>query len=345
MEVLTARMLIVDDQPYNIELLVRILQRSGYTNYLGLSDPTRLEQTFHDYRPDMVLLDIHMPEIDGITALQMIRGWHDDSDYLPILVLTADTTPEIKQAALAAGANDFLNKPFDRIEVLLRIHNLLQTRSLHKAMQAYNEQLELKVKERTEQLEHAQDEILLLLAKVSEFRDDDTGKHTKRVGILSGLIARELGLAAEQIEILRKASTLHDIGKVGIPDAILLKPGRFIPEEYEQMKKHTSLGEHILRNSSFEILKMAEIISAAHHEKWDGSGYPRGLMQEEIPLVARIVAVADFYDALTHERPYKEAWTVEQTLEEIERQSGKHFDPAIANACIAVIRQQKYQEI
>lgn len=341
----TEKILIVDDQPYNIDLLIRIFRRSGYTNYLGLEDPTKLESTFRDYQPDIVLLDIHMPVIDGITALKMIRSWHADSDYLPVLILTADTTPEIKQTALSEGANDFLNKPFDRMEVLLRINNLLQTRSLHKALQRHNELLELKVRERTEQLEQAQGEVLQLLARVSEFRDDITGKHTQRVGILSGLIAQELGLPDDQVDILHKAATLHDIGKIGIPDEILLKKGSFSEIEFERMKQHTLLGEQILTHSQFEVLKMAEVISVAHHEKWNGNGYPRGLKQEEIPLAARIVAVSDFYDALTHQRPYKKAWSVEDTLAEIESQKGKHFDPKVADACIHVIRNQKYNEV
>jgi Response regulator containing a CheY-like receiver domain and an HD-GYP domain len=340
----TARILIVDDQPYNVDLLKRILRRDGYKHLQGLEDPTLLEEVFHQYEPDIILLDIHMPEINGLDALQMIRRWQEDNEYLPILILTADMTPEIKQNALSAGANDFLNKPFDRTEVLLRIHNLLETRNLHKELQHHNEQLENKVKRRTQMLEQAQNEILTLLAKVSEFRDDVTGKHTKRVGLLSELIAMELGLPEKEIELIGKAAPLHDIGKVAVPDRILLKPGRFTEDEFKEMQKHTVFGEQILVNSQFDILRMAEQISASHHEKWDGTGYPNGLKGEHIPLPARIVAVADFYDALTHHRPYKDAWSQEATLEEIKNQKGKHFDPVVADACIAVIQQHKYIE-
>lgn len=330
----SAKILIVDDQPYDVELLQRMLSRAGYGFADGLEDPGRLGQVLCEYRPDLVLLAVHMPQMNVLDALKLIRAGREDQADLPVLVMTADRTSEVHRQALA---NDYLSKPFDRTEVLVRIRNLLEIRFLRKALQEHHECLESKVRERTEQLEQAQYEMLSVLAKVSEFRDDDTGKHTKRVGLLSRLIAEELGLPAKMAELLERSAPLHDIGKVAIPDRLLLKPGRFTAEEELEMQKHTVIGEHILRDSRFDILRMAEQIAAAHHEKWDGSGYPKGLRGEEIPLPARIVAVADFYDALTHARPYKKAWTREEAMEEIRKQRGRHFDPAVADACIAVV--------
>jgi putative two-component system response regulator len=192
--------------------------------------------------------------------------------------------------------------------------------------------LEDKVRERTEELQRSRLEILQLLGRASEYRDDITGRHTLRVGALAGLIATRLGLPEEDAKTIRMAAPLHDIGKIGIPDDILLKPGRYEAHEFERMKTHTVIGADIVQDSSFELLKLAGAIARWHHEKWDGTGYPDGMRGEDIPLAARIVALADYYDALTHERPYKRAWSLEETIEEIKRQRGRHFDPAIVDA-------------
>jgi putative two-component system response regulator len=333
----SARILIVDDQSHHVETLQQMLRCAGYPLNQGLGDLNRLPQVLCDYQPDLVMIDLHMPQMDVLDVLRWIRCGRMDGADLPVLAVTSDRSSGVYQEALAAGVNDYVIKPFDRAEVLVRIRNLLEMRFLRKSLKEHHERLESKVRERTRQLEQAQNEILTVLAKVSEFRDDNTGKHTKRVGLLSRLIAEELGLPARTVELLERSAPLHDIGKVAIPDRLLLKPGRFTKEEEEEMQRHTLIGESILRDSQFDILRMAEQIAAAHHERWDGSGYPRGLRGEEIPLPARIVAVADFYDALTHARPYKRAWTREEALEEIRRQRGRHFDPAVADACIAVI--------
>jgi len=335
------KILIVDDQEYNISLLERILTRAGFKHIYTTMDPHQILPNLIEHSPDIVLLDLHMPGMDGLEALKLIREHTGGDQYLPVLMLTADITPEAKQQGLRAGVNDFLTKPYDRTEVILRINNLLKTRELHLQLQQYNETLEQKVRERTEKLEQAQMEILQVLGRTAEFRDDETGNHTVRVGILSQLIAKQLGYSEEEATMLRLAATLHDIGKIGIPDNILLKPGRFLPEEFEIMKNHTSIGAKILEGSSFAVLKLAGIIANSHHEKWDGTGYPEGLKGEQIPIEARIVALADFYDALTHERPYKQAWTPDETLAEIKRQQGLHFDPKIVNAFIEIY--EKYE--
>ncbi|MBO9609523.1 MAG: response regulator [Paenibacillaceae bacterium] len=335
-----ASILIVDDQEYNIGLLERILKRAGFDYLTSTTDPFQIEKLLHRRLPDIVLLDLHMPGMDGFEALRLIRGMQEEGSYLPVLVLTADVTPEAKQKALHEGANDFLTKPFDKTEVVLRIENLLNTRRLHLELQHHNSLLEERVLERTLDLEKAKFEILQLLARASEFRDDMTGQHTQRVGWLSGAIARELGLSPADAELVRLAAPLHDLGKIGIPDDILLKPGRFTPSEFDQMKLHTSIGASILEGSFFAVLKVAYEIALYHHERWDGSGYPKGLAGDEIPLVARIVALADFYDALTHARPYKTAWTQEAAVAEIRKQRGAHFDPLVVDAFLRVVHNE-----
>lgn len=333
----TASILIMDDQTYNIELLERILRRAGFLNTTSTTDPTQLEPLFRQLRPDIILLDLHMPVIDGFAALSYINQEVSEDDYLPVLILTADVTPEAKQRALREGAHDFLTKPFDRSEVVLRIKNLLKTRFLHLQLLQHNQQLEQKVSERTSELEKAQLEILRILARSAEYRDDVTGEHTHRVGQLSGLTARALGLTEEQSVQIEFAATLHDIGKIGIPDVILLKPGKFTAEEFERMKTHTTIGAGIIGDASFPILRAAAEIAECHHEKWDGSGYPSGLSGEQIPIAARIVAITDFYDALSHERPYKVAWAHDKVIAEIQNQRGVHFDPAVTDAFLSII--------
>ncbi|KQO12449.1 HD domain-containing phosphohydrolase [Paenibacillus sp. Leaf72] len=334
-----AKILIVDDQELNITLLERILVRSGFTHIYSIMDPLQIQQKLLEIEPDIILLDMHMPGMDGLQVLTLIREQLSADSYLPVLMLTADVTPEVKRRCLEAGVNDFLTKPYDRTEVILRINNLLKTRQLHNQIQQHKNTLEMRVLERTEELQKAKLEMLLLLGRAGEYRDDMTGRHTLRVGRLAELIASRLGLSEEDADRIRKAAPLHDIGKIGIPDEILLKPGRFEPHEFEQMKAHTIIGSSILEGSTFSILKLAGIIAKSHHEKWDGSGYPFGLKGEEIPLEARIVALADFYDALTHERPYKRAWTIQETIEEVKKQSGMHFDPQIANVLIELFNE------
>jgi putative two-component system response regulator len=218
---------------------------------------------------------------------------------------------------------------------LLRIRNLLETRFLHLSLQSHNETLEQRVRERTRDLEEARLEVLERLTQAAEYRDDATGQHTRRVGELSARMARKLLLGDEDVELIRRAAPLHDTGKIAIPDAILLKPGRLTPEEFEIMKTHASIGARMLSGGRTPMMLLAEEIALSHHERWDGTGYPNGLSGEDIPFAARIVAIVDFYDALANDRPYRSAWPESRIIAEIEGQSGKHFDPRVVEAFLS----------
>jgi putative two-component system response regulator len=332
----TSRILIVDDEEANVQLLESILRREGFRNVRSVTDPRQVLPLFFSFSPDLVLLDLNMPHFNGFEVMKQLGGRIPNGTYFPILVLTADITPEAKCAALSGGAKDFLTKPFDRVEVLLRIANLLETRRLHQMLQNQNQILEGRVRERTRELEATRLEVLERLALAAEYRDDVTGQHTKRVGETSGTLARALKLPDEQVELIRRAAPLHDIGKIGIPDPILLKRGQLTPEEFEVMKTHTTIGAKIQAGSVYPLLQMAEIIALTHHEKWDGTGYA-GLAGGAIPLPGRIVAVTDVFDALTHSRPYKPAFPVERALEIIRDGAGKHFDPVIVETFVSCL--------
>jgi putative two-component system response regulator len=334
-EYLESKILIVDDEPANVRLLERILQREGFSSIETTNDPRHFLALYAAQQPDIVLLDLHMPVLDGFGIMEQLRGRIADDDFVPILVLTADITPQARQRALMVGAKDFLTKPVDPTEVILRIKNLLETRYYYGQLRRHNQTLERKVGERTRQIERAQIEILERLARAAEYRDDETGHHAQRVGHSSALIAHNIGLSDEEVVLLRRAAPLHDVGKIGIPDGILLKPGRLTAEEFEEMKKHTSIGAGILAGSKFSVLQRAEEIALYHHENWDGSGYMH-MSGDIIPLSAQIVHVADVFDALTHERPYKRAWSTDEALDEIRDKSGLFFNAELVDALLAV---------
>jgi putative two-component system response regulator len=333
------RVLIVDDEAANVRLLELMLRQAGYAGLRGTTDPRLVLALFAEFQPDLILLDLHMPGMSGFEVLEALQALAGEDTYLPVLVLTGDTVARTRQRALACGAKDFLTKPFDRAEVLLRIGNLLQTRHLHLRLRDQNQLLETKVRARTRELEEARVEALERLELAAELRDDSTGQHTQRVGQTSALLAADLGLADEQVGLLRRAAALHDVGKIGIAAAILLKRGRLAPDEFSAMKRHTAIGGQILSESRSPLLRMAEQVALSHHERWDGSGYPRGLSGTDIPLVGRIVAVADVFDALTHERPYKPAWPATRAASEVERLSGRHFDPRVVAAFLGLFRR------
>ncbi|GIV95534.1 MAG: two-component system response regulator [Herpetosiphonaceae bacterium] len=336
------RILIVDDEESNVRLLERFLEQAGYRHIASTTDPQKTLTLFIEFQPDLILLDLHMPYLDGFEVMNQLRQIIPREIYLPILVLTADISPAVRQQALAGGANDFLTKPLDAIEVLLRIKNLLQTRFLHLQLQEQNHLLEEKVYERTQELEEARVEILKRLALAAEYRDDTTGQHTQRVGRTAALLASLLGLPQPEVSNIRRAAPLHDVGKIGIPDYLLLKPGKLTPEEFEMMKTHTIIGAKILGGGQVPLLKMAEEIALTHHERWDGLGYPRGLAGEAIPLVGRIVAVADVFDALIHVRPYKPAIPRDNAIREISLMSGLQFDPKVVQAFLTLAHSSEF---
>jgi putative two-component system response regulator len=334
-----ARILIVDDEPINVDLLRRLLERAGFSRLESTNDSRQAVDLYVKFRPDLILLDLHMPHRDGLEVMDELNQIAEAS-YLPILMLTGDDTPEAKREALSRGAKDFLNKPFHSDEVLLRIGTLLETRFLYLQIQSQNQILEAKVRDRTRELEAAQIEIIERLARAAEFRDDNTGQHTERVGQMAALIARQIGLSDTQVSLIRRAAPLHDVGKIGIPDSILLKLGKLSTEEFELVKTHTSIGARILSGSRFTILRLAEEIALNHHERWDGHGY-NSIAGSDIPLAGRIVAVADVFDALTQKRPYKAAWPVSEAIAEIDRQRRRQFDPALVDAFLRVIEQRE----
>lgn len=328
---LQAKILIVDDQPPNVILLHRMLEAEGYCDITSTSDPTQVYPLHQEHNFDLILLDIRMPELDGFGIMKQLTQ-DTNTDYLPILVLTAQTDEETRLRALSLGARDFVTKPFNRLEILNRIHNLLEVRLLHNQLKQQNTLLEERVRDRTLELRDTQLEIVRRLGFAAEHRDNETGLHIIRMSNFCQLIALEMGMNKAEAELILNASPMHDIGKLGIPDRVLLKPGKLDAEEWETMKTHASKGAKILDGHPSELLSTAKEIALYHHEKWDGSGYPSGLKGEQIPMAARIVAIADVFDALTSKRPYKEAWPLEKALDEIRAGSNMHFDPAVVDA-------------
>jgi putative two-component system response regulator len=316
-------------------LLERLLEGWGYHDIVATTDSTQALELCIGCKPDLIMLDLKMPPPDGFQLMRELAVLNRAGSYQPILALTADVSDDVKERALALGAKDFLSKPFSLNEVRLRVANLLETRRLHVALTRQNETLDRSVRERTRSLELAREELLDRLSLAAEYRDDETNKHAKRVGLTASLLARQLDVPEEDVELIRRAAPLHDIGKIGIPDGILLKPGRLTPGEVVQMRCHSMLGAKILSGSTSPVLRLAEEIAMTHHERWNGDGYPTGLAGEEIPLAGRLVALADVFDALTHRRPYKEAMSVGLAVAEIGTLRGTHFDPRVVDAFFA----------
>jgi putative two-component system response regulator len=333
-----ARILIVDDQEANIDLLKGMLEHDGFNDVASTTESSRVIGLCAQHPPDLLVLDLHMPDPDGFEVLNQLQPWFQGR-WFPVMVVSADVTTEAKQRALSQGARDFLTKPFDMVEVLLRIKNLLEVRFTQLESRKRQLLLEQLVYDRTRDLDDARVEALSRLALAAEYRDDATGEHTQRVGRTSALIARMLGLPDLQVALIRHAAPLHDVGKIGLQDKILLKPARLTTEEYEVMRQHVEIGRSILSGSSSPLLKMAEEIAWTHHERWDGKGYLSGMTGDEIPLSGRIVAVADVFDALTRKRPYKDAWPIEQAEAQIFSESGTHFDPLVVDAFRALDKE------
>ena len=351
-----ALVMVVDDEGFNIDLVEAYLEDEGFRNFVTTTDSTSALSMVRSHRPDIVLLDVKMPQVTGLEILAAMRN-DRELRLIPTLILTASTAPETKLEALRLGASEFLAKPVDPSELALRVKNVLSAKAYQDHLAQYSERLEQQVEVRTKELLRSREEAIHCLARAGEYRDDDTGHHVMRVGLYSAIIAEELGFTKPEIELIQQAAQLHDVGKIGIPDAILHKPGKLeshefdiikqhcaigqniinplTPEESSQLSEHTTVGMMIMSSTNSPVLKMAALIASTHHEKIDGSGYPHGLSGEDIPIEGRIVAVADVFDALSSPRPYKKAFTLEKCLGILKEGRGTHFDANALDAFFA----------
>ena len=329
-KIFAGNILIIDDNIIDVQILNKILTNAGFINISSTTDPTQAIDLYKEIKPDLVLLDLNMPKMDGFAVMVQLSILNPD-DYLPLVILTAEEE-SIRFKALSSGAKDFLHKPYQHLDVLLKSRNIIEVRLLYNQIKNQSASLEHQVNEQIKEIRDARLDVIQRLAIAAELRDAGTGRHIYRMSRYCQLLAMAVGFTKEQADLILTASPLHDIGKIAIPDFILLKPSGLDPNEFEIIKTHTTLGAKMLTGSNSVFLKMAETIALTHHEKWDGKGYPRGIRGEDIPLVGRICALADVFDALSSARPYKEAWTLEKTIEEIRQLKGTHFDPKIVEA-------------
>lgn len=346
--------LVVDDQPQDIELLEAYLVPRGYEVITATTGAEALDK-LATHPVDLILLDVMMPGMDGLEVTRRVR--QDDAwGLLPIILVTALREAEDRVKGIEAGCDDFISKPVDKNELLARVCSLLKVKAYNDLRRNYQKQLEIEVARRTEELKQALGKIktasmetIYRLSMASEYKDEDTGAHIQRMSLYSAAVARRMALDEHIVETILYAAPMHDLGKIGIPDRILLKPGRLDAAEWEIMKQHTVIGAKILGGSDAEFIRMGEMIARSHHEKWDGSGYPDGLKGTDIPIVGRIVAIADVFDALTSRRPYKEPFPVGKSLAVIREGRGSHFDPEVVDAFFAIqdeilIIKQQYSD-
>lgn len=343
-----ANILIVDDEIMNVRLLEKLLSLRGYQNVISTQDPTEVTPLHVKHDFDLILLDLDMPKLDGYGVIERLNRLTSDS-LPPILVLTAQHLKPFRQRALNCGVRDFVTKPFDAEELLSRVHNLLEVQMAHRFMDNQNRILEQMVQERTLEIHDTRLQVVRCLGLAAEYRDEETGLHIIRMSKMAEIIGKAAGMDDEQCDLLLNAAPMHDIGKIGIPDHILLKPGKFEPEEWAIMQTHAQIGADILSIDDSALMNMARDIAISHHEKWNGTGYPNGLCGEDIPLVGRIAALADIFDALTSVRPYKKAWPVVKAVEHITNEKGQHFDPKLVDTFLDILPEiiaikKKYAE-
>lgn len=329
------KVLIVDDNATNLTLFRHLLKKLDDIHSECFENPVEAIEWCKRNEPDLVLLDYMMPMMNGLEFIQQFRAIDGYKD-IPLIMVTADTESNVRQRALEMGAHDFLNKPIDKMELLARVKNLLMLRETQLALTDRAAWLAIEIKKATADLRAREKEMVIRLSRAAEHRDPETGQHLLRMANYSRLIARELGLSEAEQELILEAAPMHDIGKVATPDAILLKQGKLTEDEFSIMKQHAAIGYSILSGSDSLLIRTAATMALSHHEKFDGSGYPRNLKGEEIPLFGRIVAVADVFDALTSSRPYKKAWKLEDAAQFLKDQSERHFDPKCVCAFLNV---------
>ena len=326
--------LAVDDEELNLVLLESMLTPLGY-NVLRAKSGEEALDIVESNPPDIILLDVMMPGINGFEVVSKIKS-NKLTMTIPIVMVTGLKDVEYRVKALEAGADDFLTKPLDKTELRARVRSLEKLKSYNDYMLNYQKELEKEVDKRTKELQDAFNKIKLSsldtiyrLSKSAVYKDEGTGYHIKRISLYAASVGKKIGLEAKEVEALLYASPMHDIGKIGIPDRILLKPGKLDPDEWEIMKTHTKIGAKILEDSDAEFIRLAESIALSHHEKWDGSGYPNGIKGKNIPLAARITTLVDIFDALTTSRPYKEAFSLEKSFDIIRSYNGTFLDPSL----------------
>lgn len=326
--------LIVDDQALSrliLEKLMSSLEEGMQVQSFG--EPVRALEYVQVHEPDLVLVDYKMTRMNGVEFTRRFRQLYKD---IPVVMITGTEDKRVLYEALNAGANDYLSKPIDQTECRARCHNLLTMRKLHQVVKGRAKWLEERVSAATGEISRREQETLMRLAKAGEYRDEETGNHVLRMAKYSYFTAKRLGLSDDEAHLIEIAAPMHDIGKIGIPDNILRKPGKLDPDEFAIMKEHALIGYEILRDSPSKYLQLGAIIALGHHEKYDGTGYPGNLTGEDIPLTARIVAVADVFDALTSDRPYKKAWSITEAMGYIRSQKGQHFD----RRCVEAFEQE-----
>ncbi len=331
---------IVDDEMLNLILLEELIKQEGYINYKTFLEPSKALEYAKENNVDALITDYNMPKMDGIELLQKMKALHPD---MVSIMITANNDTEMMEYALQSGVTEFLLKPIFPITFKLRLKNILELAFSLVINKDFNKILQQKVEETTDALKESEEEILEVLSNAAEYKDPETASHIARVAYYSKLIAKKYGLDEEEQNILFYAAPLHDIGKIGIPDSILLKPGKLTKDEFEKMKEHSKIGAGILASKNNEYIKAGRVIARTHHEKYNGQGYPEGLQAENIPLFGRIVAIADVFDALTSQRPYKKAWTFENALNLLIEEKNEYFDPQLVD--IFVDAQEEVKKI
>ena len=342
------RIAIIDDSDINLTLLKALVNKLGECEPLLFQESPKGLAWCSENLPELIIVDYMMPELDGIQLISRLRKVVGREE-VPILMITANDDKDVRYQALQSGATDFLTKPIDRVEFSARVRNMLALGASRKKLADKAAWLAEEVRKAMAAVHEREQELLFRMSRAAEFRDPETGAHIQRMAHYSHLIARHLGLSVEDQQLILQAAPMHDVGKIGIPDSILLKQGALTLEEFGVMKTHATKGFELLKGSQSNVLKSAATIAISHHEKFDGSGYPYGVSGDAIPLFGRIVAVADVFDALTSERPYKKAWSIDKAAGYLRDGAGKHFDPACVDALLAswdqvLVIYEQYQD-